>query len=315
MSAPLFETLGNIMPEDISAHYLRTADGRQIRYALMTTDVRPFKGTVIILHGRNECIEKYFETMADLAERGFATATFDWVGQGGSSRLLKDPVRGHIKSFHDYVKDFDFFFEEVILPDCRGPFYVLAHSTGSLIALQAAPQMINRVRRMVLCAPLLGLTNQPFSHGQIRRLSGILRTIGLGGIYMAGGPRPRETLPFIGNKLTSDHARYRRNSLLYEEHPELALGGPTASWVNASCKAIDEVTNTAFKAKIQIPILIIAAGGDEIVSNHSIEQFTRGLRSGALVTVDGGKHELLQESNFYRNQVLAAFDAFVPGTV
>ena len=54
-------------------------------------------------------------------------------------------------------RDLDQFFEEVVLPDCRGPFYVLAHSTGSLVALLAAPAMVNRVRRMVLVAPLLAL--------------------------------------------------------------------------------------------------------------------------------------------------------------
>ena len=49
--------------------------------------------------------------------------------------------------------DLDQFFEEIVLPDCRGPYYILAHSTGSLIALLAAPSMVNRVRRMVLVAP------------------------------------------------------------------------------------------------------------------------------------------------------------------
>ncbi len=123
-----------------------------------------------------------------------------------------------------------------------------------------------------------------------------------------------ETLPFAGNKLTSDPVRYQRNSVMYEKHRELALGGPTARWVHASCVAMDKVLDPDFKARIQIPTLIIAAGADEIVSNAAIERFVRGMRSTALVTVDGGKHELLQEADIYREQVLAAFDAFVPGS-
>jgi lysophospholipase len=166
----------------------------------------------------------------------------------------------------------------------------------------------------VLIAPLLGMANMPLGQTGIRRLSGFLRMIGLGGMYLAGGPRPRETKPFPGNKLTSDEKRYRRNSVMYEEHPELALGGPTATWVNASCRAIDKITTSAFKAQIQIPTLIIAAGADQIVSNGALEQFVRGLRSGAMVTVDGARHEILQEADFYRDQVLAAFDAFIPGS-
>ena len=56
------------------------------------------------------------------------------------------------------------------------------------------------------------------------------------------------------------------------------------------------------------------AGADEVVSTPVIEKFARGLRSGAVVTIDGARHELLQEADIDREQLLAAFDAFVPGT-
>ena len=314
MAAPLFETDGNPAPEGMTAEYLEMPDGKKLRYALHPASGRPLQGTVIILHGRNECIEKYFETMQDLSRRGFSCATFDWIGQGGSDRLISDPMRGHITKFERYIADFNHFFENVALPDCRAPFYVLAHSTGSLVALLASPGLTNRIRRMVLISPLLSLTNQPLGHKQIRRLTGFLSLIGLGSSYMADGARPREMLPFKGNKLTSDPVRYRRNSVIFEQHRELGLGGPTARWVHASCLAMDTVLDPDFKARIQIPTLIIAAGADQIVSNATIERFARGMRSTALVTIDGGKHELLQEADLYREQVLAAFDAFVPGS-
>lgn len=314
MSEFLHAIDGNPVPDGIMADFLETADGRKIRYARLPASGPGGKGTVIILHGRNECIEKYFETMNDLAERGFAMATFDWVGQGGSDRFLKDAQKGYIADFSQYVDQLEQFMTDIVLPDCRAPFYILAHSTGSLAALCAAPQMANRIRRMVLVAPLLGLSDVPLSHKGVKRLSGFLRMIGLGGMYLSGGPRPRETRPFIGNKLTSDEARYRRNSSLYEIHPKLGLGGPTATWVNASCRAIDMVMRPDFKAQIQIPTLIAAAGADRIVSNSMIEQFMHGLRTSALITIDGANHEILQERDFYRDQLLAAFDAFVPGS-
>ena len=223
-------------------------------------------------------------------------------------------MRGHVTNFDRYVEDLNYYFDNVVLPDCRAPYYILAHSTGSLVALLASPGLTNRVRRMVLCAPLLGMTNQPLGQKQIKRLSGFLTLIGLGSMYMSGGPRPRETLPFENNKLTSDPVRYKRNSTLFEEHRHLGLGGPTARWVHASCVAGEKVQEPDFKAKIQVPTLIVAAGDDKIVSNPTIERFVVGMRSTALVTVDGGRHELLQEKDFYRDQVLAAFDAFVPGS-
>ena len=38
------------------------------------------------------------------------------------------------------------------------------------------------------------------------------------------------------------------------------------------------------------------------------------MRSGSLLTIDGARHEILQEADIYREQFLAAFDAFIPGT-
>ena len=62
----------------------------------------PPQGTVCILQGRAEFIEKYFETVGDLLLRGFAVATFDWRGQGLSARRLGNPRKGHVRRFDDY---------------------------------------------------------------------------------------------------------------------------------------------------------------------------------------------------------------------
>ena len=78
-----------------------------------------------ILHGRTEFIEKYFETINDLRRRGFAVATFDSRGQGGSGRLLGNPRKGHVRDFADHVNDFETVMQEVVLPDCPPPYYVL----------------------------------------------------------------------------------------------------------------------------------------------------------------------------------------------
>ena len=93
---------------------------------------------MILLTGRNECIEKYFETIRDLGARGFDGATMDWRGQGGSDRLLATAMRGYVRQLRRLCRATSTCSSsEVVLPDCRGPYYVLAHSTGALIALLA----------------------------------------------------------------------------------------------------------------------------------------------------------------------------------
>jgi lysophospholipase len=314
MSELLFATEGNPIPDKAVAGRLRMRDGKWLRYARFAATARPLKGTVVIIPGRNECIEKYFETISDLSSRGLGTLIYDLRGQGASDRLIRDPMRGYVESFDQYVSDLEEVFEQVALPDCRGPFYILAHSTGALIALLAAPALVNRVRRIVLTAPLIEFAKSSLPIQKMRRLTALLFSLGLGSIYAGGGPRPREAAPFATNKLTTDRARYARNQAIYGAHPELALGGPTVAWVHAVCNAVEMLQEPEFLARIHIPLLIIAAGSDEVVSTPAIEKLAQRIRSGSIITIDGARHELLQEADLYREQVLAAFDAFVPGT-
>ncbi|RWE38525.1 MAG: alpha/beta hydrolase [Mesorhizobium sp.] len=312
---PLFhEVEGNPRPENATGGFFTTRDGKKIRYGLFAAVTRPLRGTVVLLGGRNECIEKYFETIRDLAARGFGVATLDWRGQGDSDRLIRDRQRGYVRSFRDYTADLEQFFEEIVLPDCRGPYYILAHSAGAVITLLAAPSMVNRVRRMVLIAPFLTLPDLPVSIGTVRRICSLFCALGLGRLYAAWGPRPRHTLPFEANTVTSDPQRYRRNTRIYEEYPQLALGGPTIRWLQAAAKASEAISDPDFMARIQVPLLIIAAGADQVVSTKAVEKYARNLRLGSLLMIDGAKHEILQEVDLYREQFLAAFDAFVPGS-
>jgi lysophospholipase len=307
MSDLLRQTQGNPVPPGASAGMMTAFDGKQVRYALFPS--RGKCGTVVVLPGRNECIEKYFETVGDLTKRGFAVAMLDWRGQGGSDRLLRDPRRGHVGSFDDYVADLDQFFREIVLPDCRPPYTILAHSTGGLIALLATPRLINRVRRVVLLSPLLEVkADLPLA--PLKWFVRTLHVLGLGRLYAIGPSRRGKEVPFQPNALTSDPDRWARNQELLETHPELFVGGPTATWMNAAWNTVERVRDPDFRAAVKLPVLFIAAGGDRVVSTPAIERYAQGLRSARVLTIDGARHELLQEADFYREQVFAAFEAF-----
>lgn len=310
----LSETPDNPIPANAVAGMLAMPDGKRLRYARFAAEGRPLKGTVVIITGRNEFIEKYFETIGDLSRRGLGSAIFDLRGQGRSDRLLSNPHRGYINDFQDYAGDVGVFLEEIVLPDCRPPYFLLAHSTGALVALVAAPLLANRIQRTVLLAPLLGFPGKPSSIRAGRFAASALHALGLGLVYMGGGPPARIPTPFERNVLTTDPKRYARNLSIVRHHPGLGLGGPTASWVRAVALAIERVNEPDFVANLHIPTLVIAAGADSVVDNGAIERYARRLRSGSIVTVDGARHELLQETDIFREQVLAAFDAFIPGS-
>jgi lysophospholipase len=69
-----------------------------------------------------------------------------------------------------------------------------------------------------------------------------------------------------------------------------------------------------YAGHIRQPILLVAAGRDEVVSTPAIETFGMNLLAGRHLILAGSKHEILQEQDHYRSQFWAAFDAFVPGT-
>ena len=143
----------------------------------------------------------------------------------------------------------------------------------------------------------------------------IMRLLGLGGSYVPGGDATvLMRRPFIGNLLTSDPVRYARNMAVVEAEPALATAWPTVRWADAAFRVMREFANPGYPAKIRQPMLVVAAGYDGIVSTPAIDEFAIRLRGGSHLIVPGARHELLQEQDRYRMQVLAAFDAFVPGT-
>ncbi|TGU85061.1 alpha/beta hydrolase, partial [Mesorhizobium sp. M00.F.Ca.ET.151.01.1.1] len=95
----------------------------------------------------------------------------------------------------------------------------------------------------------LTLPDLPVSIRTVRRVCSLFCALGLGRLYAAWGPRPRHTLPFEVNKVTSDPQRYRRNTRIYEEYPQLALGGPTIRWLQAAAKASEAISDPDFMAR------------------------------------------------------------------
>ena len=144
----------------------------------------PRRGTVCVFQGRGEFIEKYFEVVADLRRRGFAVATMDWRGQGGSARMLSNRSKGYVRSFADYDQDLAHFMKEIVLPDCQPPYIALAHSMGGNILLRNASLPGSWFSRMVLSAPMIDIARERL--GAPRAVSRALR----------GDPRrPRASAP------------------------------------------------------------------------------------------------------------------------
>ncbi|MFE1597912.1 alpha/beta fold hydrolase [Methylobacterium sp. ID0610] len=313
MTVPLIATPDNPIPPGAEMRAVRTRDGLTLRAATWAATTRTTKGTVCLIQGRAEFIEKYFETISDLRARGFAVAAFDWRGQGGSDRTVTDAHKGHVGDFAEYRLDLDAIAAQV-LEAMPQPVFGLAHSMGGAVCLAAAHEDALPFSRLVTVAPMLGIVMVRHPRAAMRAAA-LLNALGLGRSYVPGGsPVSIATKPFPGNRLTTDPARYARNAAAARAVGAGAVGDPTVAWLAAAFRTMRRLTDPRFPLGIRLPVLVLAAGDDPVCSTPAIQRFAARLKAGHSITLRGARHEILMEQDAIREQFWAAFDAFVPGT-
>ena len=261
----LVSTPSNPVPEGAVTGAVKTSDGVLLRYARWGCGPQ-YKGTVCLLQGRAEYVEKYFEIVRELRSRGFAVVTFDWRWQGWSERVLADRHKGYVESFRQYDTDLETVMTEVALPCGPPPFISLAHSMGAAVVLRSAASGHHYFDRIVLTAPMIGLPSVA-SSALARAAFRAMRAYGLGTSYVPGGRRTLTDLkPFGSNWRTSDPERYARNAEIIATEPALALGSPTIAWTDAALAVMEEFADAGYPRRIRERMLFVAAGRDHIVS-------------------------------------------------
>jgi lysophospholipase len=308
----LFATPENRAPAHIQCLRVHTADKTGLRAAFVSPP-KP-KGTVLILQGRAEFIERYFETMHDLIARGYAVATFDWRGQGGSDRVLKDQIKGHINDFSEFDADLDAIYSRVLVAHCPKPYFALAHSTGGLVLLRSLRGK-KWLERAVITSPLLGFRYGRWPRAIARGLALGVPAIGLGAANLPGFSKwPLKREYFDNNVLTSSRKRWDRDITTIEQYHELVTGAPTYGWLRAAILSTDEIMAWPRRRGPSCPTLIAMAGLDRVVDNDSTKAFTERVPGFSLFTIADSRHEILNEKDNIRQHFLAAMQAFLTGT-
>ena len=290
-------------------HFMTTSDNQQIRYGIWYSHSEKKRGSVILLNGRKEFMEKYAETIRELNHRGFNVYSLDWRGQGLSSRMLANRHKGFIKNYKNYLNDLNLFISKIVKPEAATPLIILSHSMGGHIALRFMHEHPELVDKAVLVSPMIDILTSPLPRWLVRLVAWGAIKADLDHAYIIGsGDYTVEK--FKDNRLTSDPKRFMDEHKAIVGNPGLALGSPTYGWLSATFESIDILTEPDFAKKITTPILIASAGRDRVVSNKAQKTICSLLPNCRFTEITGARHEILKETDAVRSIFWDEFDRF-----
>ena len=305
--APLVAIPEAPVPPGGGAEWFAGAGGVKLRGALFTPRGRA-RGSVVLSTGRTEAIEKYFEVIGELLDRGFVVLAQEWRGQGLSHRELPDRLKGHAIGHQPYLDDYRALLAafETRLPK---PWIAVGHSMGGCLTLLALAK--GETRHFVgalLSAPMLGVRTGGMPLAVARIMASFNVVMGRGRDYArppAGDPL---AMVFEGNVLTSDRRRFDRAMAQLKANPDLALSAPTWGWLAFALDATSYLAKPRHLAAVTIPVVICSAEKDQLVTAEGQAIVVSNLPDGRFVNVPGSEHEILMETDDKRAILWAEFD-------
>lgn len=288
-------------------------DGDRLRTATFdAAPGTPRRGVCVLLNGQTEFIEKYGEVIDELTARGFAVATLDWRGQGGSHRALPNRLKAHIADFREYDEDLAGFMDEVVRPMSERPPIALAHSMGGHILLRGLHARPKQFAAAVFSAPMIGVQTRGYPAFVARAACYLQNLFGHGADWVWGmEARDPLKMTFADQLVTSDEVRFQRAQDFLASHPDIRLAGPSWGWLEAAYRSMKEVTAPGYAEAITTPVLICGAGKDRIVDTKATQAFATRLPNGRYLELTDAEHEILMERDDIRARFWDAFDGFV----
>jgi lysophospholipase len=258
------------------------------------------KGTVLLMPGRTECIEKYGRAAGDLIARGFSVIIIDWRGQGLADRALADPMMGHVEDFAEYQQDVDAMLAEAGRLDLPQPFYMIAHSMGGCIGLRALTRELP-IKAAAFSAPMWGIAMAAWLRPVASVVSALAAPLGLVSRYAPSTSAQTYLLqvPFEGNVLTTDREMWDYMRRQVAEVPELALGGPSIGWLKA---ALRECASLAALPAPKVPAVCGLGTAEKVVDVAPVHLRMAGWSNGQLDLYPGAEHEIMMEGAAMRKR-------------
>jgi lysophospholipase len=308
-SEPPFLPARFLEPPGFTWGSLATADGVRLRWGHLPAE-QP-RADCVMVGGFSECIEKYFETIADVAARGLSVWCLDWRGQGGSERPRRLPSRPRPRRFDRDAVELALFTRTI--PAAGRPRILIGHSMGGAIGLLCLRRYPGLFDAAILSAPMLGIRTGGMPSPLVRCISSLARAAGLGIFFVPGASRWRpDRIPSPErSRVSNDPERCRLQYAWFSAYSALRVDEPTWGWLDASLRLAARLARKEFLCGINVPILLASAGLETFVSPVSHRRAAELLPDCTLVELPTSKHEPFLERDPIRNRWLEAIDRFI----
>lgn len=299
------------IPDDATITRWTARDGwehRSFRWPVATGRAR---GTILFMGGRGDFFEKYLEAFDHFHRRGWHVESFDWRGQGGSGRLAARCDVGHTTRFADWTRDLADYVAD-LSARAPGPLVVIGHSMGGHLVLRALAERALPVAAAVLVAPMIGFADSlPNWLGRlVARVAA--RVVGPEQRMWKVSEKPFSPLAKRMGLLTHSRERYADEQYFWETQPELKLGPASWGWIAAAYDSFVWLAKPGRIEAIGVPVLILSASADGLVSPAATRALAKRLPRARLVEFgDEAAHELLRETDDVRLRALGAIEALL----
>ena len=272
----------------VSEHRFVSFDKTVIYYRRFLTARAP-RGTFLILHGMGEHGGRYGELAECLGELGLDGYVPDLRGFGQSGGK-----KGCLGRFEDYFRDLDVVLRLLKQRSPNLPFFILGHSFGGLVAASwAAFEPEIKARGLVLTSPNFGIA-----------------------IHI---PAWRHWLAVLGSYVVPEYTQHNRVDANFLTHdPMISEQYKMDRFIHhqISTRLYRELVRwlarkNEIALKLKLPVLMLQAGDDRVVSKEATLHFFDNLASvdKKLEVFPGMYHEILNETG--RQDIFAKISSWI----
>jgi lysophospholipase len=261
----------------MTSEMLQSSDGTAI-YLVHSPVEGEAKAHILICHGANEHIGRYTHVIKALNDAGYSVSGMDLRGHGKSGGK-----RCHVLRWERYSEDI-----RVAAQSIGGSLFILGHSMGGLVVLEALRSGINgvNVQGALVSNPLIGLAFDP---PKVKTFFAKLLSTVVPGLLM-------------GNELNADHLSHDKDmNAAYLADP-LVSRKLSPRWFTEMNSAVSRVKEAAPNYKV--PFLLMQGTADPITSAEAAGAFYETYGGPkTLQAHEGLYHEIFNEIE--RDKVLA----------